>query len=185
MKRQLPCSYALVASSKRSSIRVDRGKQETIGSFGGAACASDVPIIKSLDADRILFYFSHYEVFLQKNKFTGLETPRKDVKELMKLTDSESYLRDAVLSLGAMQALKLCEASKSKNIRQFALESYSKAIVGLRLALAVTINDAESRARILWATLLLGLFEVSGRHLTHVWLEQSTAYCTLPEADYH
>jgi hypothetical protein len=149
-------------------IRVDRGKQETASTFERASCPTDVQIIKPPSADPILFYFSYYEIFLQKNKFAGLETPRKDVKELMKLADSESYLRDAMLSLGAMQALKLCEASKSKKIHQFALESYTRAIAGLRHALVSIIKDPESRARILWATLLLGLFEVGGRHLARV-----------------
>jgi hypothetical protein len=148
-------------------IRVDRGKQETTSTFERASSPPDVQIIKPPSADPTWFYFSHYEIFLRQNKFTGLETPRKDVTGLMRLADSESYLRDAMLSLGAMQALKLCEASKSKRIHQFALESYSRAIAGLRHALVNIIKDPESRARILWTTLLLGLFEVSDDyHLT-------------------
>jgi hypothetical protein len=161
VKRRLPCRYSLVVSSQRLGIRVDRGKQETSSTFEGASC--HVQVIKPPSADPTLFYFSHYETFLRKNKFTGLGTPRKDVTGLMKLADSESYLRDAMLSLGAMQAMKLCEDSKSKKIHQFALESYTRAIAGLRHALVNIIQDPESRARILWTTLLLGLFEVSDR----------------------
>lgn len=113
----------------------------------------------------MLFYFSYYDIFLEKNNFTGLEPPREHVKELMKGGGSEtsSYLLDAMLSLGAMQAMKLCAASKSKKVHRFALESYTRAITGLRhtLALFNKTDDAQTRARILWATLLLGLFEVT------------------------
>jgi hypothetical protein len=136
----------------KRSILVDRGKHATLATFS---------INKPVKADPALFYFSHYDLFLQKNKFTGLEPPRKEVTDLMKRGDPEGYLRDAMLCLGAMQALKLCEASMSKKIQQFALESYTKSISGLRHALVDMIDDVQSRARILWTTLLLGLFEVS------------------------
>ncbi len=144
-------------------ILVDRGKHSTIGTYivDEQSLVPDTRVIKSLNADPTVFYFSHFELFLQKNKFAGLEPPRKDVTNLMKHGDPEGYLRDAMLCLGAMQALKLSEASLSKRIHQFALESYAKSISGLRHALVVMVDDVQSRARILWTTLLLGLFEVS------------------------
>jgi hypothetical protein len=144
-------------------ILVDRGKHLTIGtnSVDGQSFVPDTRVIKPLNADPTVFYFSHYDLFLQKNKFTGLEPPRKDITDLMKRGDPEGYLRDAMLCLGAMQALKLSQASMSKWVHQFALESYAKSISGLRRALVDMVDDVQSRARILWTTLLLGLFEVS------------------------
>ncbi len=121
--------------------------------------------IKPLKSDPTVFYFSNFDLFLQKNRFTGLELPRKDVTDLMKGGDPEGYLRDAMLCLGAMQALKLSEASMSKQAHRFALTSYAKSISGLRHALVDMVDDGPSRASILWATLLLGLFEVSAPNL--------------------
>jgi hypothetical protein len=120
-------------------------------------------ITKTPDGDPALFYFYHYDTFLRKNMFTGLETSQEEVKVLMKLADSETYLRDAVLSLGAMQALRLGHdtTTKSRAIHHFALRSYTRAVAGLRRALDDGINDVRSRATVLWTTLLLGLFEVS------------------------
>ena len=125
-------------------------------SFGPTPC-----VIKPLNSDQTVFYFSNFDLFLQKNRFTGLEFPRKDVADLMKSGDPEGYLRDAMLCLGAMQALKLSEASMPKQAHLFAFTSYSKSISGLRRALVGMVDDPQSRASILWTTLLLGLFEVS------------------------
>ena len=106
-----------------------------------------------------MFYFSHYDLFLQKNKFTALEPPRNDVADLAK---REGHLRYALLCLGAMQALKLSEPSMGRWFHQFALKSYAKSISGLRRALVdMPVHDVEARASILWTTLLLGLFEVN------------------------
>jgi hypothetical protein len=148
---------------QESFILVDRGKHSTTGSYGvvGQSFVPDTRVIKPLNADPTVFYFSNYDLFFQKNKFTGLESPRKDVTDLMKRGDPEGYLRDAMLCLGAMQALKLSEASTAKRIHRFALESYAKSISGLRHALIDMVDDVQSRASILWTTLLLGLFEVS------------------------
>lgn len=148
---------------QESFILVDRGKHSTTGTHGvvGPSPVPDAGVAKPLNADPTLFYFSNYDLFLEKNKFTGLESPRKEVTDLMKCGDPEGYLRDAMLCLGAMQALKLSEASMAKRIHRFALESYAKSISGLRHALSGMVDDAQSRARILWTTLLLGLFEVS------------------------
>lgn len=155
-----------------SFILVDRGKHSTTGTYGVVRPSSvpDTRVTKPLNADPTLFYFSNYDIFLQKNKFTGLESPRKDVMDLMKRGDPEDYLRDAMLCLGAMQALKLSEASTAKRIHRFALESYAKSISGLRHALNDGVDHGQSRASILWTTLLLGLFEVSAPR----WLRETT-----------
>ena len=127
----------------------------------GQSFVPEARVIKPLNPDPTVFYFSNFDLFLQKNRFTGLELPRKDVTDLMKGGDPEGCLRDAMLCLGAMQALKLSGASMSKQIHRFALTSYAKSISGLRHALVDMVDDVQSRARILWTTLLLGLFEVS------------------------
>jgi hypothetical protein len=70
-----------------------------------------------------------------------------------------------MLSLGAMQASKLCSGSESKTAHyRSALRLYTGAIAELRRALSQfdRLQDTQSRAGILWTTLLLGLFEVSG-----------------------
>lgn len=116
-------------------------------------------------SDPTLLYFSYYHAFLQNNKFSGLETLQEDARYLMKHGDPDTFLREAMLSLGALQASKLCGVRKSKRSHyQSALESYTRAIAGLRHAISRSgrNNDSYLRAGILWATLLLGLFEVSG-----------------------
>ena len=149
--------------SQESVILVDRGKHSTIGTYGviGQSLGPDTCVTKPLNSDPTVFYFFNFDIFLQKNRFTGLESPRKDVTDLMKGGDPEGYLRDAMLCLGAMQALKLSEASMSKRIHRFALTLYAKSVSGLRHALVNMVDDVQSRASILWTTLLLGLFEVS------------------------
>ncbi|KAK4158157.1 hypothetical protein C8A00DRAFT_11007 [Chaetomidium leptoderma] len=176
VKRNHACHYS-TTSHTRPVILIGRGKHETIDTFVGQiqdeleSSVANPQITKSPNASPMLFYFSYYDIFLQKNKFTGLGTPWKDVKELMKRGDPETYLLDAMLSLGGMQALKLCEVSKSKKIHEFALESYTRAIAGLRHALSGTVDDAQSRARILWTTLLLGLFELMNDSTGDGWLQ--------------
>jgi hypothetical protein len=122
-------------------------------------------------SDPTLLYFSYYDAFFERNKFTGLTRVVDDVKQLVKWGDPDRYLRDAMLSLGAMQASKLCSDPKSKTAYyQSALRLYTGAIVELRQALCEFngLKDTHSRAGILWTTLLLGLFEVSGRYpITH------------------
>jgi hypothetical protein len=157
-------------AQKKPAILVDRGKLQTVGTYNAVHRRDPVPqaVIQIVNSpsvsDPTLLYFSYYDIFLHKNKFTGLEAPQDDVKQLARRGDPETYLRDAMLALGAMQASKLCRVSKSKKTYyQSALESYTRAIAGLRHALSQfdRINDPQPRASILWTTLLLGLFEVS------------------------
>ncbi|KAI6269341.1 hypothetical protein MCOR28_007782 [Pyricularia oryzae] len=171
VKRGYPCQYGVVVQER--AILVDRGKHSTIGTYRGVgqSLVPDTLVAKPLGADQTTFYLSCFDAFLQKNKFTGLVSPREDIAELVKRGDPESHLRDAVLCLGAMQALTLPAASRSKEIRQFALQSYAKSISRLRDALANTVDDAESRVGILWSTLLLGLFELMNDSTGNGWLQ--------------
>lgn len=85
-----------------------------------------------------------------------------DIVDLMQHATSGAYLRDAVLSLGAMHAVKLGSPdgiSVDQSYR-FALNHYSKAVVGLRNALNESAKLPSLRDSILWSTHLLGLFEV-------------------------
>ncbi|KAK4033414.1 hypothetical protein C8A01DRAFT_19640 [Parachaetomium inaequale] len=178
VRRNQPCCYS-VAAQKKSAILVDRGKQQTVGTY--AVLRQDrVPqaptqSIKSPSvSDPTFLYFFYYDIFLQKNKFTGLAAPQNDVKQLARQGDAETYLRDAMLALGAMQASKLCQVPKSKKTYyQSALESYTRAIAGLRRALSQfdRTHDPQPRAGILWTTLLLGLFELMHDSTGDGWLQ--------------
>ena len=168
MKRHQPCRY-LVAAQKKPAILVDRGRQQTVDTFPvpvqGRRLAFTSEVVKlPTTSEPTLLYFSYYNAFLQNNRFSGLETPQEDARHLMKSGDPETFLREAMLSLGALQASKLCSVQKLKRTHyQSALESYTRAIAGLRHVLARSDrnDDPNLRAGILWATLLLGLFEVS------------------------
>lgn len=94
-----------------------------------------------------------------------------DIVELMQYSTSGAYLRDAVLSLGAMHAVKLGspDGISMGHSYRFALNHYSKAVVGLRNALNQSAEFPSLRDSILWSTHLLGLFEVSLQALT-TWL---------------
>ncbi|KAK3897059.1 hypothetical protein C8A05DRAFT_20098 [Staphylotrichum tortipilum] len=172
VKRNYPCQYGFVMLQERT-ILVDRGKHSTMNtcSVVRQSFVPDTRVAKPLNADPTVFCLSCYDVFLQKNKFTGLASPRNDIADLVKRGDPESYLRDAVLCLGAMQASTLAAASRSNRIRRFGLESYAKSISGLRHALVNMVDDEESRARILWTTLLLGLFELMNDSTGDGWLQ--------------
>ncbi|KAL2131235.1 hypothetical protein VTI74DRAFT_5386 [Chaetomium olivicolor] len=177
-KRIQPCNYS-VAAQMSSPILVDQGKQQTIGTF--TMVRRDPKPVSGTRFSRpptvsnpTLLYFSYYDAFLERNKFTGLDTPQTDVKRLMKRGDPETYLRDAMLSLGAMQASKLSEDSESKKTyHQCAVTSYIRAISGLRRGLCQfdRLKDAQSRARILWTTLLLGLYELMNDPSGDGWLQ--------------
>ncbi|KAH6631947.1 hypothetical protein F5144DRAFT_592808 [Chaetomium tenue] len=179
VKRHQPCRYLVAPQKKPAMILVDQGRQQTVDTYlvqgRRPVSISTTGVVKSpAPSDPTLLYFSYYHVFLQNNKFSGLETPQEDALYLMKHGDPETFLRDAMLSLGALQASKLCGAQKSKRTHyQSALESYTRAIAGLRHALSQSDrnNDPHLRPGILWATLLLGLFELMNDATGDGWLQ--------------
>lgn len=86
-----------------------------------------------------------------------------EVKQLSGL-HSNSYLMDAMLSLGAIQAVKLnaSDVPPRNECLATALEYYSKSIIGLRNSInSPRKGDDSLHNTVLWTTLFLGLFEVS------------------------
>ncbi|KAH7473061.1 hypothetical protein FOMA001_g12655 [Fusarium oxysporum f. sp. matthiolae] len=91
----------------------------------------------------------------------------------MKDQASGTFLHDAVLSLGAMQAVKLnasegIDPSKTYNL---AVHHYSKSVLGLRNALEKFDQEPSARHRILWTTHLLGLFELMTDATGEGWIQ--------------
>lgn len=116
-------------------------------------------------ADKTSYFFRYFDTFLLRNKFTQKNIFPTDIVELIQRSSSGEYLRDAVLSLGAMQATKTrsAEGIESQESYRFAVNHYSKSVAGLRTALNQFASLPNLRHSILWTTHLLGLFEVSLR----------------------
>ncbi|KAH6609062.1 hypothetical protein Trco_002408 [Trichoderma cornu-damae] len=125
-------------------ILVERGKQKTPASFkspdrtgrkqppstiGRSAVSSPSRLV-----DNGLSFLYYFDVFAGRNSFTGKERSLADeVKQLSGL-HSASYLMDAMLSIGAIQAVKLNapDVPPRNKCLATALEHYSKSIVALR-----------------------------------------------------
>lgn len=99
--------------------------------------------------------------------FSGHGSVRGDIEQLVHQSGSGDYLANAILCLGAMAAInqQAKKPTSIENCHQFAMESYSNSISGLRHALN-TQSVNQNTTTVLWTTLLLGLFEVSNIHYT-------------------
>ncbi|KAK3307664.1 uncharacterized protein B0T15DRAFT_554596 [Chaetomium strumarium] len=153
-KRNQPCRYP-IAGQTSSPILVDRGEQRTVGSYTkklgrDSQAVFDTRLVRPpAVSDPTQLYFSHYDAFFESNRFTGLSRV-DDVKQLM------------------------CKDSKAKTAYyQSALKLYTGAIVDLRRALCQFNGrtETQSRAGILWTTLLLGLFELITDPSGDSWLQ--------------
>ncbi|KAF4989619.1 hypothetical protein FDECE_14655 [Fusarium decemcellulare] len=91
----------------------------------------------------------------------------------MQHSASGPYLRDAVLSLGAMQATKLGspEGITPNQSYNLAVHHYSQSVVGLRCALNQFSKQPDLRHSILWTTHLLGLFELMSDSTGQGWIQ--------------
>lgn len=174
VRRHIQCNYASV-ETKELVILVDRGRNQTVPDCRLASSTTPSPkqgphsyrqkaaVPRCQLTDEKLHHLYFFDVFVLRNNFTG-KGPSfgDDVKQLAGL-HSGTHLMNAMLSLGALQAVKLNQssgASQRINIST-ALQYYALSISGLRDALAATAHlQAESRHTVLWTTLLLGLFEV-------------------------
>lgn len=165
-KKGLVCLYES-AKSKRALITIDNGRQLTTAVYEKHAnrqqASQRVSIIDTPKSDPNSLYISFFDIFLQKNKFSGHSSVSTDVQALVRSSPSASggYLMDAMLCLGAMEAIKLQNADLvlRRQYMQMGMGSYSRSISGLRSALS---NEAVKHQKdtVLWATLFLGLFEV-------------------------
>lgn len=105
----------------------------------------------------------YFDAFLHRNNFNPGSKVSIDVMTLIKDQGLDSFLHNAVLGLGAMQAVKFnsSEGITPSKAYDSAVYYYSKSVTGLRQALE-KFNHADSALHsILWTTHLLGLFEVS------------------------
>ncbi|KAH6983432.1 hypothetical protein BKA56DRAFT_482874 [Ilyonectria sp. MPI-CAGE-AT-0026] len=175
-KRGAACSY-LRQNPANAPILIDRGKQKTIASYVAPAKTRVVvhrmQMNTSPRADPALFYLYYFDVFLRKNSFSCQGKFSVDVKELMQRSTCGGYLKDAVLALGAMEAVKLQSAdgpSQAETYR-FALSSYMNSVAGLRDALERHSHEPQLRLNVLWSTLLLGLFELMSDSTGQGWVQ--------------
>lgn len=109
-----------------------------------------------------LFYFGDFSKY---NNLTGRKGHglADDVKGLA-LSRRDAHLTDAMLSIGALQALKRMSEDDERRSKYFysAVKHYSQAVVGLKehiRMLPATVDD-DRQTNILWTTFFLGLFEV-------------------------
>lgn len=113
-------------------------------------------------SDQIYYLSYYFDTFFQRNITNHKATAFTDVVSLMKDLAPDSFLHNAVLSLGAMQAVKLnsSEGISHDKAYRLAVYYYSRSVIGLKQALREFDETPSSRYCILWATHLLGLFEV-------------------------
>ncbi|KAF4462351.1 hypothetical protein FALBO_10839 [Fusarium albosuccineum] len=124
-------------------------------------------------SDNSFYFFRYFDTFLSENQFTKWNTFSADVLDLMQHPASGPYLRDAVLSLGAMQATKLGspEGITPNQSYKLAVHHYSQSVVGLRCALNQFSKQPGLRHSILWTTHLLGLFELMSDSTGQGWIQ--------------
>lgn len=132
----------------------------------GSPCQSQVfkppRLALGLSVDQVYYLSQYFDTFLQRNNFNPRTDAFTDVVGLMKDQGSETFLHDAVLSLGAMQAVKLhsFEGVTPSESYRLAVYHYSRSVLGLRHALDKFDQLPGVRHQILWTTHFLGLFEV-------------------------
>jgi hypothetical protein len=127
-------------------------------------CGNSSPQLSINPSNDQTYYLSHYfNTFLQRNTVNPETKVFTDVASLMKDEVSGGFLHHAVLSIGAMQAVKLnsSEGINSSQAYRLAVSHYSKSVEGLRKALARFHLRPSSLYCVLWTTHLLGLFEVN------------------------
>ncbi|KAF4339462.1 hypothetical protein FBEOM_6583 [Fusarium beomiforme] len=121
-----------------------------------------------------IYYLSHYfDTFVKRNNCNPKTDIFNDVISLMKDQSSGTFLHDAVLSLGAMQAFKF-NASDGMNptkTYKLAVHHYSKSVLGLRQTLDKFDQEPSARHCILWTTHLLGLFELMTDSTGEGWVQ--------------
>lgn len=163
MRRRVECAFEK-QKPKQIWINQDESGKKTVARVSGSTRKSQPPRLVTITTGDQIYYLSHYfDTFLRRNNCNPRTQIFTDVIGLMKDQESGTFLHDAVLSLGAMQAVKLnasegVDPSKTYNL---AVHHYSKSVLGLRNALGKFDQEPSARHRILWTTHLLGLFEVS------------------------
>ncbi|KAK7993794.1 hypothetical protein PG989_007175 [Apiospora arundinis] len=176
-RRGSPCTYT---SSTQKTIRLEQAKHKTLESFSSKN--RDVkrlqhdqlimqsrfgPVLSSGPTDRYLYYF---EAFVQRNVFVpNMSSYNIDIRTLFGTTSGQ-FLRQAVVSLGALQASRVSADSRSsrKEDEYAALEAYSTSLLELRETMASCASPP--RLLVLWTTLFLGIFELMHGETGDGWL---------------
>lgn len=161
-RRQIVCDFSPVLN-KVARIKIDHENHATAVGLVKSDNRHAPQLVITPRDDKTSFFFRYFDTFLLRNKFTQKNIFPTDIVELIQRSSSGEYLRDAVLSLGAMQATKSrpAEGIDSTESYRFAINHYSKSVAGLRSALNQFASLPNLRHSILWTTHLLGLFEVS------------------------
>ncbi|KAM6520181.1 hypothetical protein FALCPG4_013734 [Fusarium falciforme] len=171
-RRQIACDFSPVLN-KVARIKIDHGNHATAVGLVKSDCRHAPQLVITPRADRTSYFFRYFDTFLLRNKFTQKNIFPTDIVELIQRSSSGEYLRDAVLSLGAMQATKsrLAEGIDSTASYRFAVSHYSKSVAGLRTALNQFASLPNLRHSILWTTHLLGLFELMSDTTGQGWVQ--------------
>ncbi|KAF5017870.1 hypothetical protein F66182_10165 [Fusarium sp. NRRL 66182] len=130
-------------------------------------------LVTSPRSEQTSYFFQYFDTFLKHNNFNPGSVFSTDVVHLMKDQRAGTFLLDAVLSLGAMQAAKLgsFEGLTPSHSYQAAVHYYSKSVLGLRHALSEFEHVSGAQHGILWATHLLGLFELMNDPTGQGWIQ--------------
>ncbi|KPA37341.1 hypothetical protein FLAG1_09841 [Fusarium langsethiae] len=178
LKKQIACTFE---TQKPIKIYIDHAESDRRIDARLACpvpCRSASPQMGiSLSNDQN-YYLSHYfNTFLQRNIVNPTTEGFNDVVNLMKDKVPCGFLHHAVLSIGAMQAVKLnsSEGIDPSKAYSLAVGHYSMSVRGLRQTLDQFHQRPSSLHYVLWTTHLLGLFELmtdeSGagwvQHLVH------------------
>ncbi|OLN86677.1 hypothetical protein CCHL11_03852 [Colletotrichum chlorophyti] len=170
-KRGTLCVFSAQQSPEHAAaIVLSKGKHFTAHTFAATTVARP----ESPLADMTACYIYHFDMFIKRNSFAGGEPSfLTDVQSLSKVASASeklksSHLFSAMLALGAMQTHVLGISDNRKNL-QFALSSYAQSIGSLRRAVSDT--SPTSRARVLWSTFFLGLFELMQDASGQRWLQ--------------
>ncbi|KAF4453683.1 hypothetical protein F53441_3692 [Fusarium austroafricanum] len=173
-KRSRCLACAASHLKKPNQIRIDHAEPDDKAvARVGCRPKSLSPLVVKPSDDQI-YHLSHYfDIFLRCNNFNPKTEVLSDVLSLMKDQSSGTFLHDAVLSLGAMQATKLnsSEGIDSSKTYNLAVYHYSKSVMGLRHALEKFDQVPSARHRILWTTHLLGLFELMSDSTGQGWIQ--------------
>ncbi|UPK94835.1 hypothetical protein LCI18_005770 [Fusarium solani-melongenae] len=171
-RRQIVCDFSPVLN-KVARIKIDHGNHATAVGLVKSDCRHAPQLVITPRVDRASYFFRYFDTFLLRNKFTQKNIFPTDIVELIQRSSSGEYLRDAVLSLGAMQATKTrsAEGIDSTESYRFAVNHYSKSVAGLRTALNQFASLPNLRHSILWTTHLLGLFELMSDTTGQGWVQ--------------
>ncbi|KAH6889493.1 hypothetical protein B0T10DRAFT_538474 [Thelonectria olida] len=170
-KRAIFCVYPDPGEINRP-IEIDRGSQKTIASYARQNVANS-KLTRAPKVDATYFYFYYFDLFLQNNNFGQHGVFAIDTKDMARSVDAAGFLKDAILSLGAMAAVRLKSTdgpTRPENYR-FALTSYTHSVAGLRTALENNAEKSQLRLNVMWTTLILGLFELMTDSSGQGWIQ--------------